>query len=136
MCLGFVLTGSSKTHTHINDRHEARKFSSQFCRGGSHSTQGHLGKRQGQKAEEVRGAHGHRILLLQEGRGKAGWLDLGVTDLSHFSRYGEAAPEPSLALDDCPEREGLTKEVAGLWALDWLVFLIERHACWGVTCHY
>lgn len=72
MCLGFVLTGSSKTHTQRNDRHEARKFSSQFCRGGSHSTQGHPGKHQGQKAEEVRGAHGHRVLLLQEGRGKAG----------------------------------------------------------------
>ena len=149
MCLGFVLTGSSKTHTHTHRHthththtdncHEARKFSSQFCRGrspGTHATQGSIRVRKQRKKGEHTDADTGYALVTARRSGQGRVVGLGVTDwVTSAGCSMEGLPLSHLwPCTIAQSRRASQRRWLGLWALDWLAFLIEKHTYWGVTC--
>ena len=69
--------------------------------------------------------------MVSVGRNEPGRIvGLGLATLDHFSRLWDVGaessclgPGPGVIRTGGPRSKGRIKEVIGLWALDWLVFL-------------
>lgn len=142
MCLGFVLTGSSKTHTHTKIsvmRQESFLPSSAEAGVLAHSaTRGGIRVRKQRKKGERIDVDTRYALVTARRSGQGRVVGLGVTDwVSSAGCSMEGLPLSHLwPCMIAQSRRASQRRWLGLWALDWLAFLIERHTCWGVTCHY
>ena len=96
------------------------------------------------KKQRERGVCGQMSLLWfqWEGMGKTGWAVLGLATLNDFSSAWSIGASPSCLVpgpghsgqvDSRPVHEILIEEVAGVWALNWLMCIWKVHAqvsCW------
>jgi len=140
MCLGFVLTGSSKRHTHTEMtvmKQESFPPSSVEAGVLAHrATQGSIRVRKQRERGEHVDTRYALVTARRSGQGRV--AGLGATDWV-TSAGCSVQRLPLSHLWPCTiaqSRRAWQRKCLGLWALDWLAFLTERHTCWGVTCRY